>query len=164
MGAGAPHNFTSVRTLVWKSRDQAENLFHYNNVLYTVLMSGTCNSDTIIISNSDVDQGVMNSQQPASWHEDNATCFSTCSSGKHDCRDDELQDRENDNTASNCNDSNSTKRTEGTGCSASQGRRRHLNLRGAGGSVVNRNSKFSSRIFAVVHVGISAWMFSVKWH
>ena len=33
----------------------------------------------------------------------------------------------------------------------------------AEGSVVNRNSKFYSLIFAVVYVGISAQMFSVKW-
>ena len=36
-------------------------------------------------------------------------------------------------------------------------------FRGAWGSVVNRNSKFSSQILAVVYVGISAQMFSVKW-
>ena len=35
---------------------------------------------------------------------------------------------------------------------------------GAWGSVVSRNSKFSSWIFAVAYVRISARMFSVKWH
>ena len=45
-----------------------------------------------------------------------------------------------------------------------QGRRRHLNLGGGRGSVVNRNSNFSLQIFAVVYVGISTWMFSMKWH
>ena len=43
-----------------------------------------------------------------------------------------------------------------------QERRRHLNLGGAGGSVVNRNSKFSLQIFAVAHVRISMQIFSVK--
>jgi len=36
-----------------------------------------------------------------------------------------------------------------------QGWRRHLNLGGAGGSVVNRNPIFSWRAFAVAYVGIS---------